>query len=122
MEDIKNNISLMSKYDLVTTSIPVIDTISRSIDGESVVSVPEREELWAGQTPQSFFIKDFLAMVSKLSDNERMNYNEANKLYLANNRKVGISKGSRTNFKITNDIDIEYAEFLIERKTVNSAL
>lgn len=117
-EIVYNNIAALNHYRIATTSIPVIDTILFSENGASSKKVLDRDRLWADQGPQSFFTKEFLELLNQLPLSEYQHYIEAGKLYLENNIEVGIIKGERTNFKITNDIDLAYAAFLIERGIV----
>ena len=111
---IEDNLKLIRDYDMVTTSIPVIDTILQSDDGQSSSVVPDRSKLWADQGPQTFGVSKFLRYVSMIPEYDLPNYIEAGKVYLSHNRKIGIVKGERFNFKVTNDIDLQYAEFLIK--------
>ena len=110
---INDNLELVNKYDMVTTSIPVIDTILQSDDGESSSVVPDRSKLWADQGPQTYNVSQFLKYVDMIPKEDIQSYIEAGKVYLSHNRKIGIVKGERFNFKVTNDIDLQYAEFLI---------
>ncbi len=111
---IEDNLKLICEYDMVTTSIPVIDTILQSDDGVSSSVVPDRSKLWADQGPQTFGVAKFLRYVSMIPEYDISNYIEAGKVYLSHHRKIGIVKGERFNFKVTNDIDLQYAEFLLK--------
>lgn len=111
---IEENITMLKRCRITTTSIPVIDTILASDDGHFSSMVPDRSKLWYDQGPQSFYVTEFLEYANSISDIDRGKYMEAGKLYLDNGCSVGIVKGERQNFKITNDIDLKYAEFLIE--------
>ena len=98
---------------MVTTAMPTIDTMLFSDDGISSSQVPDRTKLWNDQGPQSFEVNKFLKYVSMIKPEDMSNYIEAGKVYLSHNCKIGLVKGERFNFKITNDIDIKYAEFLL---------
>ena len=111
---IEDNLKLIGEYDMITTSIPVIDTIMQSDDGKSISVVPDRSKLWADQGPQTYAVAKFLRYVSMIPEYDIPNYIEAGKVYLSHHRKIGIVKGERFNFKVTNDIDLQYAEFLIK--------
>ena len=76
--------------------------------------VPDRSKLWADQGPQTYRVAKFLKYVSMIPEGDIMDYIEAGKVYLSHNGKIGIIKGERFNFKVTNDIDLQYAEFLIK--------
>lgn len=111
---INDNLELINKYDMITTSIPVIDTILQSDDGASCSVVPDRSKLWADQGPQTYRVEKFLRYVSMIPKNDISSYIEAGKVYLSHNGKIGIVMGERFNFKVTNDIDLQYAEFLLK--------
>lgn len=111
---ITDNLEAIQNYDMITTSIPVIDTVLQSDDGKSSSCVPDRTKLWADQGPQTFRVQEFLDYLSFIPDSDIPNYIEAGKVYLSHNRKIGIVYGDRFNFKITNDIDLKYAEFLLK--------
>lgn len=112
---IKDNIYNICHYDMITTSLPTIDTMLWSEDGEHCTSVPDRTKLWNDQGPQTYLVSDFLKYYALVPKEELPGYIEAGKLYRSQNKKIGIVKGDRMNFKITNDIDLQYAEFLLER-------
>lgn len=54
---IKENIEVAEKYGAVDTVIEAIDTIVMSKDKQNIHSIPVRNEMYQGQTPQSFNIK-----------------------------------------------------------------
>ena len=110
---IEDNLKLIKEYDMVTTSIPVIDTILQAEDGMCVSTVPDRSKLFADQGPQTYGVSKFLKYVSMIPPTDIVKYIEAGKVYLAHNANIGIVKGERFNFKVTNDIDLQYAEFLL---------
>ena len=66
---IDENIEAAKKYGACDTVIPATDTIVRSEDSENVSSIPTRSELYQGQTPQSFRIKE---LESVLNGKERV--------------------------------------------------
>ncbi|MDP4132466.1 MAG: D-ribitol-5-phosphate cytidylyltransferase [Bacillota bacterium] len=115
---LEDNIRDIENYDAVTTAIPTIDTILHTPDGKVSTDVPVRKELWLDQGPQSYKVAQFLEMADKLTSMEREKYMEAGKLYIDSGLKVGLVMGDRYNFKITNDIDLKYAAFLLREGAV----
>ncbi len=111
---IEENIDTLENFDMVTTSIPTIDTMLFSDNGIICSTLPDRTKLWNDQGPQTYRAKTFIKYVDMIPPADIESYIEASKLYLSHDRKVGIVKGDRFNFKITNDIDLRYAEFLIK--------
>lgn len=110
---ITENINMVKDFDMVTTSLPTIDTMLQSEDGVTCDCVPDRSKLFCDQGPQTFRIDRFLRYVDMIPENDIPAYIEAGKVYLSHKRRIGIVKGDRYNFKVTNDIDLKYAEFLI---------
>ena len=111
---LRDNIALIDQYEMVTTSIPTIDTILESEDGKCSTVVPDRKKLWCDQGPQTFRVDKFLKYVAMIPQNDISSYIEAGKVYLSHGEKIGIVRGERFNFKVTNDIDLKYAEFLLQ--------
>lgn len=114
---IMDNMMYIQDYDMVTTSIPTIDTMLLSHDGKRSNTVPDRSTLYADQGPQSFQASTFIKLVNNLTSLEKENYIEAGRIYLKNHLSVGIVKGSRKNFKITNDIDLYMANAILNMET-----
>ncbi|MCR5042195.1 MAG: 2-C-methyl-D-erythritol 4-phosphate cytidylyltransferase [Clostridia bacterium] len=110
---IEENIDAMGEFSVVTTSLPVIDTVLSSDDGRSSTSVPDRSKLFNDQGPQTFYVNKFLEYAQALPKERLPEFIEAGKLYLEHGEKIGIIKGDRFNFKVTNDFDLKYSEFLV---------
>lgn len=107
---IKDNLLEIKKYDAITTSIPTIDTIV-VMDNGLEKEVPNRDYLYLDQGPQTVRAKQFIEILKKTNADICI---EIGKLYLLNKLKVKIVPGERINFKITNKIDFEFAEYLIK--------
>lgn len=118
-EILRANIAALANYDMTTTSIPTIDTVLLSADGKCSDSVPERSTVFLDQGPQTINVKHFLELVSSLSEEERLRYMEAGRLYLEKGYRVGIVEGSRNNFKLTTPFDLSFAEALLERGIIS---
>ena len=63
---IKENIEVAAKYGAVDTVIEAIDTIVMSKDKQNIHSIPVRNEMYQGQTPQSFNIQMHVKSLSNL--------------------------------------------------------
>lgn len=111
---IYENIEKIRDYDIITTCIPVVNTLVYCENDNIVSDIPKREKLWDGLTPQTFYIDRFLNILDRLPAEKYGDYNEAGKLFLDFGGKYGIVEGSRNLFKITNDIDLQYGEFLLK--------
>lgn len=107
-------IKKVADFDMVTTSVPTIDTVLISRDGKRSDSVPERSTVFCDQGPQAFRVKQFLNLVNALSADEKAKYMEAGRMYLDRGFSVGIVPGERTNFKLTTPFDMILAEAMIK--------
>ena len=67
----KENIELAKSHDVVDTVVEATDTIVQSLDNTFITDIPERQYLYQGQTPQTFKMKDFLALYHDLSDQQK---------------------------------------------------
>lgn len=112
---LSDNIDLIKEYDMVTTSVPTIDTVVLSPNGRELGNVPERSKVFLDQGPQTVIAGDFLTMAEAASPEQRKKYIEAGKLYLDFGKRIGIVAGDRTNFKITTQFDLDFAEFLLKK-------
>lgn len=113
---IKDNFEGVKEFDMVTTSVPTIDTVLIAKNGNESSYVPERSTVFCDQGPQTFRIKQFKELQSVLTQEETDSYMEAGRMYLEKGKKVGIVPGDRMNFKITTEFDMVLAELLLKDK------
>ncbi|KGK86062.1 IspD/TarI family cytidylyltransferase [Clostridium sp. HMP27] len=111
---IDDNIKSAKEFGAVDTVIHTSDTIIRSIDNQSIDSVPIRKELFLGQTPQSFkfsIIKEAheCAIKNKIED-----ATDDCQLVLKMNKKIQLVLGEKLNFKITSFDDLAMLKALIK--------
>lgn len=111
---INENYEFAKEYDMVTTSVPTIDTVLIAEDGKQSTVVPNRETVFLDQGPQTFKIKQFDDIYKILTQAEIDTYMEAGRMYLEKNLAVGIVKGERTNFKITTEFDMLLGNMMIQ--------
>lgn len=114
---IQENFDLAKNYDMVTTSIPTIDTVLIAEDGKESSRVPDRSTIFCDQGPQTFRIKQFKEIQTNLTQEETDSYLEAGRMYLEKGFHVGIVEGDRMNFKITTEFDMVFAELLMKNKS-----
>ena len=113
---LNDNINMVNEYDMVTTSIPTIDTVLLSSDGKLSDCVPERSTVFLDQGPQTVKVKHFMQLVDTLTDEEKEKYMEAGRLYIDKGYRVGIVEGERENFKLTTKFDLVLAEMMFNRE------
>lgn len=110
---IEDNIKYAQKFDAVDTVISATDTIVKSQDGKIISSIPNRKEIYLGQTPQSFRLKKFIETYEKLDKDYLLEITDAARILVENDCTVGLVNGEVFNIKITNEFDIHLAHFLL---------
>ncbi|MBR3789842.1 MAG: 2-C-methyl-D-erythritol 4-phosphate cytidylyltransferase [Clostridia bacterium] len=113
---ISDNFKMVKEYDMVTTSLPTIDTVLIAENGKESTCVPERSTIFCDQGPQTFNVKEFKEIQVKLTQAETDSYMEAGRMYLEKGFHVGIVEGDRMNFKITTEFDMVFAELLMQNQ------
>ena len=106
-----NCINMLDNYDAITTSITPVDTVI-TMDDNIVDDVLLRKRCRLEQTPQAFKYSIILE-AHKLENDDA-----TDDIYLAHNQGVrcGIVDGCYSNFKITNEIDLEIANTILKNK------
>ena len=106
---INDNIVKVREYGACDTVVPAHDTIIRSLDGDTLDSIPARKELYMGQTPQSFkysIVRKAYDDYFALPENERPEMTDDCGLVLAAGVKIGMAMGDKLNMKITTMEDL----------------
>lgn len=111
---LSDNMTMVRDYDMVTTSVPTIDTVLISKDGKCSDCVPDRPTVFLDQGPQTINVPHFLSLVDTLTEEEKAVYMEAGRLYIDKGFRVGIVQGERENFKLTTPFDLKLAEMMLE--------
>ena len=93
---ITNNIEACKKYDAVDTVIKASDTIVASLEGEKISNIPNRNELYQGQTPQTFKF----GLINEAHENAKAgkipNVTDDTKLVISMGKEVHLVEGSKT--------------------------
>ena len=110
---IEENIDAAIEFGATDTVIPATDTIIRSADGLKLSEIPVRDELYNGQTPQSFRIGLFEEDYYALSDEQKKILTDACKIFVLAGRTVRMVKGDAYNMKITTPFDLRLAEAIV---------
>lgn len=113
---ILDNIECAKKYGATVTSVPVNDTILLSTDGDYVDRIPIRKTLFHGQSPDSFNLKTFIELESKLTDEQKEIITGTSQVCTLNDYPIKMIEGNTANFKITTDADLDLAEYIILKK------
>ena len=111
---IEENIRYGLKYGAVDTVISATDTIVSSEDGESITSVPDRKQMYQGQTPQTFNAKKLKELYYSLTEEEKEILTDASKIFVIKGEPVHLVYGEVFNIKITYPYDLRVAEALLQ--------
>ena len=110
---IEENIEYAQRYGACDTVIPASDTIVESVDGESISSIPNRGQMYQGQTPQSFRILKLKELYQSLSMEEKLILTDAAKIFVIRGEKVRLVEGEVDNIKITYPYDLKVANVIL---------
>jgi 2-C-methyl-D-erythritol 4-phosphate cytidylyltransferase len=111
---INENILFAKKYGACDTVIPATDTIIQSENGEFISSIPKREFMFQGQTPQSFKMLKLKELYNGLTDNEKEILTDAAKIFVIKGEKVHLVDGEINNIKITYPYDLKVANGILK--------
>ena len=111
---LRDNIEAAERVGACDTAFPATDTIVRSEDGKLIAEIPDRSQLWQGQTPQSFKAKKLRALYQSLTDEEKDILTDAAKIFVMKGEDVEIVRGESFNLKITYPYDIKVAETILK--------
>lgn len=110
---IDENIRLACEGTATDTVVPATDTIVETQDGETIASVPDRANLYMGQTPQSFKAQTFKELYLSLTEEEKQILTDACKVFVMKGQKVTLVPGETFNIKVTYPYDLQLAETLL---------
>lgn len=110
---IKENIEVTKVFGACNTVIPATDTIVCSVDQKTIAQIPDRAELYQGQTPQSFQALKLKELYESLDDDEKEVLTDACKIFILKGQEVRLVNGETFNIKITYPYDIAVAESLL---------
>ncbi|WP_077358782.1 IspD/TarI family cytidylyltransferase [Virgibacillus halodenitrificans] len=111
---IQENIDYGLKNSAVDTVIPAIDTIVESKDDTYISSIPRRDYMYQGQTPQTFHIKKLKELYDELSIEDKEILSDACKIFSLSGEKVKIVQGEIFNIKVTTPYDLKVANAIIK--------
>ena len=113
---IKDNIEIMKEADAADTVIEATDTIVESKDGEFIDNIPNRKEMYQGQTPQSFKIKKLMDLYKSLTRDEKEILTDACKIFVLKGSNVKLVHGDEFNMKITKLHDLKVASAILSER------
>ena len=109
---IDDNIDAALQYGAVDTVIEATDTIVHSVDHKVISDIPVRNEMYQGQTPQSFNIKKLMRLFETLTAEEKDILTDACKALVIKGSDVHLVQGEVYNIKITQNkkVFINYSD------------
>lgn len=114
LSTIQANIDAMEHCDACDTVIPATDTIVCSEGGEFIDSIPVRDFMFQGQTPQTFRINALKRAFAELTEDEKSVLTDACKMLVLKGRPVAMVEGDVTNIKLTTIMDYKIAQAMLE--------
>ena len=115
-EIINRNIETMKNYTACDTVVAATDTIVESIDHEVISDIPNRANLYQGQTPQSFKLTKFEELYKSLTEKEKAILTDAAKVFVLKGERVALVEGDTFNIKITHPSDLDIANSILGKK------
>lgn len=97
------------------TAVPVKDTI-KQVDAERIIThTPDRDQLWAAQTPQGF---EVALLKQAHATGRQQNWQVTDDAALLEKCQVPVSivEGEETNLKVTTPVDLALAQFILQQR------
>ena len=102
----------LEENDAVILAVKVTDTIKVVNENQIIQETPNRNSLWAAQTPQGFLVTQLRNAHQKAKDNS-WNVTDDASLFERLKWPVKIIEGNATNIKITSPIDLKIASLFL---------
>ncbi len=116
---IDRNLLAAAEYVACDTVIPATDTIVHSTNHKVIDAIPNRAELYQGQTPQTFNMEKFKMLYNTLTEDEKMVLTDAAKVFVIKGEEVALVEGDTLNIKVTYPSDLRLAESILSTKGEN---
>ena len=105
----------LGSTDGLIAAVPVKDTIKVVNENKIIQSTPDRQQLWAAQTPQGFDVK-LLKQCHAQAINKGWEVTDDAALFEKCGLDVLIVQGEETNLKITTPQDLAIGEFILKSR------
>lgn len=97
---------IRDKYDGVLPVIHMKDTVYLSENGRDIKQLLNRDQLYAGQAPESFIFGKYMALHNSMPIKEVSAVKGSTEIAYKGGMKVKLAEGSEMNFKITTPEDL----------------
>ncbi len=101
-------------HDGVLPVLPMKDTVYESRDGKVISKLMNRSEIFAGQAPELFNLKEYYDAVMKLVPDGIMQINGSSEPAIMAGMDIAIIPGDEGNFKITTPADLQRCTRIME--------
>ena len=105
----------LEENDAVILAVKVTDTIKVVSENRIIKETPDRNFLWAAQTPQGFLVTQLKKAHQKAKENS-WNVTDDASLFERLKWPVTIIEGNSTNIKITSPIDLKIASLFLSNR------
>jgi 2-C-methyl-D-erythritol 4-phosphate cytidylyltransferase len=106
----------LQTYDGLIAAIPVKDTIKIVDSQQRIQDTPDRQYLWAAQTPQGFSVP-LLKQCHTVGKQQGWDVTDDAALFERCGLPVYIVPGEETNLKVTTPVDLAIAEFILRQRS-----
>lgn len=96
----------LSEYDGAMPVLPVKDTIYLSENGENITSLLNRDQLYAGQAPESFKYGKYLEIHNGMTEEDLSKVRGSSEIAYRHGLKICMIPGDECNYKITTKKDL----------------
>ncbi len=103
------------RYGAAAAAVPVVDTIKVADADRMICATPDRQTLYAVQTPQVFRLGRYREAAQSAREADQ-DFTDDCQMLEAIGQKVYLSRGEYTNLKITTPVDLLIAQALAERQ------
>lgn len=122
LEIIEDSIRAVQKYSACAVGVPLKDSIKKVGQEGYIAENIERKDVWQVQTPQSFYYPLILGAYEKLLHSKMEPTDDTSVVEHFTESKVKMLLGNYENIKITTPEDLEYGEYIIEKRKKNNTL
>lgn len=102
------------EVDGVMPVIPVKDTVYQSREGRIVTGLLNRDEIYAGQAPESFRFGKYYAAHQGKTESDFASIRGSSQIAIENGMNIKLIRGSEDNYKISTPQDLERFRYQTE--------
>jgi 2-C-methyl-D-erythritol 4-phosphate cytidylyltransferase len=115
-DDIAAVLAAAAGYDGATPALAVTDTTYQSFDGQTIAATLNRDELFAGQTPECYRYSRYLAIHEQMGEAELGAVRGSSEIAVKAGLRIALCPGRAENFKVTTNADLERFREIIEKR------